>query len=70
MSVGNAAAEDAAGGPLPQTVAGLIEKLAARVVVTPGIFMIEATACLGELAFGCQQLFALIVPGHRDAKFG
>jgi RNA polymerase primary sigma factor len=30
MSVGNAAEEDAAGGLLPQTVAGLIEKLAAR----------------------------------------
>jgi hypothetical protein len=29
MSVGNAAAEDAAGSPLPRTVAGLIEKLAA-----------------------------------------
>ena len=30
MSVGNAAEEDAAGSLLPQTVAGLIEKLAAR----------------------------------------
>src|SRR6516162_2932654 len=30
MSVGNAAEGDAAGSPLPQTVAGLIEKLAAR----------------------------------------
>jgi RNA polymerase primary sigma factor len=30
MSVGNAAEEDAAGGPLPRTVAGLIEKLATR----------------------------------------
>jgi RNA polymerase primary sigma factor len=30
MSVGNTAEEDAAGGPLPQTVAGSIEKLVAR----------------------------------------
>src|SRR5262249_27139081 len=30
MSVGNTAEADAAGGPLPQTVAGSIEKLAAR----------------------------------------
>src|SRR5262249_23678136 len=30
MSVGNTAEEDAAGGPFPQTVAGLIEKLVAR----------------------------------------
>ena len=30
-SVGNAAEEDAAGGLLPQTVAGLVEKLVARV---------------------------------------
>src|SRR5215831_3255724 len=30
MSVGNTAEEDAAGGPLPQSVAGSIEKLVAR----------------------------------------
>src|SRR6516225_12364911 len=30
MSVGNTVEEDAAGGPLPQTAAGLIEKLVAR----------------------------------------
>jgi|SRR6516165_6979215 len=30
MSVGNTAEEDAAGGPLPQTVASSIEKLVAR----------------------------------------
>ena len=30
MSVGNTAEEDAAGGLLPQTIAGLIEKLVAR----------------------------------------
>jgi len=31
MSVGNAAEEDAAGGLLPQTLAGLVETLVARV---------------------------------------
>ena len=41
-----------------------------RVVGTPDIVMIEVTACLGRLAFGCRRLFALVALGHRDPEFG
>src|SRR5271165_2085211 len=41
-----------------------------RVVGTPGIVMTEVTACLGQLAFGCHRLFALVVLGHCDPEFG
>jgi len=37
-----------------------------RVVGTPGIVMIEVTACPGRLAFGCHRFLALVALGHRD----